>query len=82
MKDIARKLSRLGVDFLICPDNTIHQAMDDELPQSSLPFLHLAKMRTEQDKRLVPEDKVKKNLIFLDCNATKNRLTVSRNRRY
>jgi hypothetical protein len=36
----ARKLARAGADFLICPDNTIHQAMDRVLPHSPLPWLY------------------------------------------
>lgn len=35
-------LSRAGADFLICPDNTIHQAFPFLLPRSSRPWLHIA----------------------------------------
>lgn len=38
----AHKLARMGADFLICPDNTIHQAFDLVAPQSPLPWLHIA----------------------------------------
>lgn len=38
----ARKLQAAGADFLICPDNTIHQAMALVEPQSPLPWLHIA----------------------------------------
>jgi aspartate racemase len=38
----AHKLSRAGADFLICPDNTIHQAMPWVLRRSPLPWLHIA----------------------------------------
>lgn len=38
----ARKLAAAGADFLICPDNTIHQAMPLVLPRSPLPWLHIA----------------------------------------
>lgn len=38
----AEKLARMGAGFLICPDNTIHQAMPYVLPQSPLPWLHIA----------------------------------------
>src|SRR5499425_729506 len=38
----ARKLKAVGADFLICPDNTIHQALPDVLPHSPLPWLHIA----------------------------------------
>lgn len=42
MLDSARKLAGAGADFLICPDNTIHQAMPHVAPQSPLPWLHIA----------------------------------------
>ena len=38
------KLKRMGADFLICPDNTIHQAMPHVLPRSPLPWLHIAEV--------------------------------------
>jgi aspartate racemase len=38
----AEVLERAGADFLICPDNTIHEAMPYVLPQSPLPWLHIA----------------------------------------
>jgi aspartate racemase len=38
----AEALQRAGADFLICPDNTIHQAMAHVLPRSPLPRLHIA----------------------------------------
>ena len=44
MLDSARKLARMGADFLICPDNTIHQAMPWVLPRSPLPWLHIAEV--------------------------------------
>jgi len=40
----AAKLARIGADFLICPDNTIHQAMGLVAPRSPLPFLHIAEV--------------------------------------
>lgn len=42
MLQSARKLERAGADFLICPDNTIHQALPCVLPNSPLPWLHIA----------------------------------------
>ena len=42
MLSSASKLARAGADFLICPDNTIHQAMDHVLAHSPLPWLHIA----------------------------------------
>lgn len=44
----ARKLASIGADFLICPDNTIHQAMPYVLPRSPLPWLHIAEVVAEQ----------------------------------
>jgi aspartate racemase len=38
----ARKLAAAGADFLICPDNTIHQAFELMAPRSPLPWLHIA----------------------------------------
>ncbi len=38
----AGKLAGAGADFLICPDNTIHQALPYVLPRSPLPWLHIA----------------------------------------
>lgn len=38
----SRKLAAIGADFLICPDNTIHQAFDYVAEQSPLPWLHIA----------------------------------------
>lgn len=31
-----------GAEFLICPDNTIHQAFEPMAPRSPLPWLHIA----------------------------------------
>ena len=44
MLSSANKLARVGADFLICPDNTLHQAMGQVLPRSPLPFLHIAEV--------------------------------------
>ena len=42
MLDSARKLAAAGAEFLICPDNTIHQAMAWVSPVAPLPWLHIA----------------------------------------
>ena len=47
----ARALQSAGADFLICPDNTIHQALPDVLPSSPLPWLHIAEEVTKEAKR-------------------------------
>jgi len=40
----AQKLAVVGADFLICPDNTIHQAFDYVVARSPLPWLHIAEV--------------------------------------
>ncbi len=40
----AGRLAAAGADFLICPDNTIHQAFDRVVPKSPLPWLHIAEV--------------------------------------
>jgi len=40
----ARKLASAGADFLICPDNTIHQAFSYVEHRSPLPWLHIAEV--------------------------------------
>ena len=42
MLSSANKLATIGADFLICPDNTIHQALPYVEPRSPLPWLHIA----------------------------------------
>ena len=42
MLDSAKKLAGMGADFLICPDNTIHQALPYVMPRSPRPWLHIA----------------------------------------
>ncbi len=40
----AKKLADAGADFLICPDNTAHQAFDRVTEHSPLPWLHIAEV--------------------------------------
>ncbi len=40
----ANKLAKIGADFLICPDNTIHQAYPYVESRSPLPWLHIAEV--------------------------------------
>jgi aspartate racemase len=40
----ARKLAQIGADFLVCPDNTIHQALPLIETRSPLPWLHIAEV--------------------------------------
>jgi aspartate racemase len=48
MLSSAQKLARGGADFLICPDNTIHQALPWVLRRSPLPWLHIAEVVAAQ----------------------------------
>jgi aspartate racemase len=47
----AEKLARIGADFLICPDNTIHRAFSHLEPRSPLPFLHIAEVTAAEAAR-------------------------------
>ena len=38
----ATKLVKAGAEFLVCPDNTVHQALDLVRAQSPAPWLHIA----------------------------------------
>jgi aspartate racemase len=40
----AHKLAKTGADFLVCPDNTIHQALPLIEARSPLPWLHIAEV--------------------------------------
>ena len=47
----ANKLAAIGADFLICPDNTIHQALPYVEPRSPLPWLHIAEVVADEAAR-------------------------------
>jgi aspartate racemase len=51
MLDSAEKLAKAGADFLICPDNTIHQAFDLVEHRSPRPWLHIAREVAAEAKR-------------------------------
>jgi aspartate racemase len=51
MLSSARKLAAAGAQFLICPDNTIHQALGLVRPRSPLPWLHIAEVAAHEAKR-------------------------------
>ncbi len=40
----AQKLASVGADFLICPDNTIHQGLELVQERCTLPWLHIAEV--------------------------------------
>ena len=44
----ARKLVSIGADFVICPDNTIHQGLPYIESQLPLPWLHIADVVAEE----------------------------------
>lgn len=48
LADSARKVAQAGADFAICPDNTYHQAFAYLLPQSPIPWLHIAEAVAEE----------------------------------
>lgn len=51
MMSSAEKLARAGADFLICADNTIHQAFDLVEHRSPRPWLHIAQEVAGEAKR-------------------------------
>ncbi|MBN8927691.1 MAG: aspartate racemase [Rhodospirillales bacterium 69-11] len=51
MLSSADKLARAGAEFLICPDNTIHQALPAILDASPLPWLHIAEVVAQEARR-------------------------------
>ena len=51
MLDSANRLASVGCDFLICPDNTIHQALPAVEPRSPLPWLHIAQVVADEAAR-------------------------------
>jgi aspartate racemase len=44
----AAKLAAIGADLLICPDNTLHQALPYVVPRSPLPWLHIAEVVADE----------------------------------
>jgi aspartate racemase len=44
MLSSAHKLAAAGAEFLICPDNTIHNALPQVLERTPLPWLHIAEV--------------------------------------
>ena len=54
------KLQRTGVELLICPDNTVHQAIDLVRERSQLPWLHIA----EEVAAVAAERRFKRVLVL------------------
>jgi aspartate racemase len=51
MLESVKKLAGAGADFLICPDNTVHQAFPYLVPRSPLPWLHIAEETSREANR-------------------------------
>ena len=51
MLSSAQKVAGAGADFAICPDNTIHQALQFVKPQSPIPWLHIAETVAEEAQK-------------------------------
>lgn len=47
----ADRLARAGADFVICPDNTAHMALERPGPDLALPGLHIAEVVADQAAR-------------------------------
>ncbi len=47
----ARKVAQAGADFAICPDNTYHRSFEYLIPQSPIPWLHIAGAVAEEANR-------------------------------
>lgn len=48
----AEKLARIGTDFIICPDNTVHIAFDRVVEKSPIPWMHIAEEVAKEAERL------------------------------
>ncbi len=51
MLSSANKLAKIGARFLLCPDNTVHQAMSYVQPRSPLPWLHISEVVAAEASR-------------------------------
>ncbi|MDZ4278076.1 MAG: amino acid racemase [Dehalococcoidia bacterium] len=52
MVSSAEKVAGAGADFAICPDNTVHEAFDDVVQRSPIPWLHIAEEVASEAVRL------------------------------
>jgi len=69
MVSSADKAARVGADFAVCPDNTIHQAFNIVETRSAIPWLHIAEAVGEEAKR--------RNFKYLGILGTKYLMTGS-----
>ncbi len=51
MTDSSVRLASMGADFIICPDNTIHQAFELAAASSPVPWLHIAEVVAAEAKQ-------------------------------
>lgn len=51
MADSAKHVASLGAKFAICPDNTVHEALDYVLADSPIPWLHIAEVVAREAQR-------------------------------
>jgi len=51
MLSSVRKLTEMGAQFAICPDNTIHEAYDLVIEESPIPWLHIAEAVADEAKK-------------------------------
>jgi len=51
MLSSAEKVAKVGADFAICPDNTVHQAFELFVKKSPIPWLHIAEEVAAEAKR-------------------------------
>lgn len=54
------KLERIGAELIVCPDNTVHQAVDLVRDRSPLPWLHIA----EEVAAVAAERRFKRVLVL------------------
>ncbi len=50
MLSSVRKLANIGAEFAICPDNTIHQALELVTADSPIPWIHIAEAVAREAK--------------------------------
>lgn len=51
MLESAHKVASVGAAFAICPDNTYHQALPYLIPNSPIPWLHIAETVADEAQR-------------------------------
>ncbi|NOX66462.1 MAG: amino acid racemase [Chlorobi bacterium] len=51
MLSSVNKVSKIGAEFAICPDNTIHQAFEFITGKSPIPWLHIAESVAEEARK-------------------------------